>query len=239
MVFICASEASLFAKSLWSEFTCTERERPAGPARLVLPRPAKPARVSVSGSNMTDVTTPEALLPRIASGDPDAVGACLQRYSALVWSLARRFWSDVATIEDVVQEIFIELWRCADRYDPLKASEATFIATIARRRMIDRRRRTSRAPLIEDVMDQDIGVRDESLDQVEISDEARLAREALDQLRPEQRKVILMSVVDGLTHPEIASKTGLPLGTVKSHIRRGLDKAAQLVRSKQQGQVPQ
>jgi len=188
---------------------------------------------------MTDATSPEALLPRIASGDPDAVGACIQRYSALVWSLARKFWSDVATIEDVVQEIFIELWRCADRYDPLKASEATFIATIARRRMIDRRRRTSRAPVQEDVMDQDIGKHDESLDQVEISDEARLARAALDELRPEQRKVILMSVVDGLTHPEIASKTGLPLGTVKSHIRRGLDKAAQLVRSKQQGQVPQ
>ena len=87
-------------------------------------------------------------------------------------------------------------------------------------------------------MDQDLGERDESLEQVDVSDEARLAREALDQLRPEQRKVILMSVVDGLTHPEIASKTGLPLGTVKSHIRRGLDKAAQLVRSKQQGQVP-
>jgi RNA polymerase sigma-70 factor (ECF subfamily) len=186
---------------------------------------------------MTDAPNSDALLPRIANGDPDAVGACLQRYSALVWSLARKFWTDVATIEDVVQEIFIELWRCADRYDPQKASEATFIATIARRRMIDRRRRTSRAPSTEDVMDQEIGERDESLDHVEISDEARLAREALDQLRPEQRKVILMSVVDGLTHPEIASKTGLPLGTVKSHIRRGLDKAAQLVRSKQPGQV--
>jgi RNA polymerase sigma factor (sigma-70 family) len=186
---------------------------------------------------MTDAPHPDALLPRIARGEADAVNACLQRYSALVWSLARKFWTDVATIEDVVQEIFIELWRCADRYDPEKASEATFIATIARRRMIDRRRRSSRSPVQEDVMEQDLGERDEALDQVEVSDEARLARAALDQLRPEQRRVILMSVVDGLTHPEIASKTGLPLGTVKSHIRRGLDKAAQLVRARQSGQV--
>ena len=196
-----------------------------------------PSRTESARVQQGELAIDTPLLPEVARGRPDAVEACLQRYSALVWSLARKFWSDVATIEDVVQEIFIELWRCADRYDPQKASEATFIATIARRRMIDRRRRTSRAPNQEDVMEQDIGMRDENLDQVEVSDEARLAREALDQLRPEQRKVILMSVVDGLTHPEIASKTGLPLGTVKSHIRRGLDKAAQLVRSKQQGQV--
>ena len=67
-----------------------------------------------------------------------------------------------------------------------------------------------------------MGERDPALRNVDVGDDAQRAREAVDQLRPEQQKVILMSVVDGLTHQEIASTTGLPLGTVKTHMRRGL-----------------
>ena len=171
------------------------------------------------------------LLPRIAQGDAEAVGKCLERYGPLVWSVAKKSWSDVATIEDVVQEVFIDVWKSAGRFDPAKASEATFIATIARRRVIDRRRRVGRAPETEHIEQHEIAREDSQLTQVDLGDGAEVAREALAELKPDQRRVILMSVVDGLTHPEIATETGIPLGTVKSHIRRGLDQAAQKLRS--------
>ena len=175
------------------------------------------------------------LLPRIASGDTTAVGECLERYNPLVWSLARKLSSDVATLEDVVQEIFIEIWKSAGRFDATKASEATFIATIARRRIIDRSRRVSRAPLEENIEDTSVASADQELALIDLGDDARVAKEVLGKLRPEQRKVILMSVVDGLTHQEISRTTGMPLGTVKSHIRRGLDRAAEMMRSTRKG----
>jgi RNA polymerase sigma-70 factor (ECF subfamily) len=179
----------------------------------------------------------ELLLPRIARGDAAAVKECLQRYGPLVWSLARKLWNDLSAVEDLVQEIFIDVWKSAGQYDPARASEATFIATITRRRAIDRRRRIARTPVAEPIEpDLSIG-EDPGLGAVELGDEARRARAALAQLKPEQRRVILMSVVDGLTHQEIATSTGLPLGTVKSHIRRGLDQAAQILGSSEGGEA--
>ena len=175
------------------------------------------------------------LLPRIAAGDASAVNDCLQRYSPLVWSLARKFWNDIATVEDLVQEIFIDVWKSAGRFDAQKASETTFVATIARRRMIDRFRRQGSALRTKPVDDLPIGAMDPGLEAIDTFDEASVVRRALDQLKPDQRRVILMSVVDGLTHPEIASATGMPLGTVKSHIRRGLSQAAQTIREQEGG----
>ncbi len=156
----------------------------------------------------------------------------MARYAPLVWTLARRLLHETALVEELVQEIFIELWRSAGRFDPEKGSETTFIATIARRRIIDRQRRAARAPEI-GVLEEDsvAAERDPGQAAVDARDEAQRATQALAQLRPEQRRVILMSVVEGLTHQEISSATGMPLGTVKSHIRRGLDQAAQILRS--------
>ncbi|MBM3976622.1 MAG: sigma-70 family RNA polymerase sigma factor [Planctomycetes bacterium] len=175
------------------------------------------------------------LLPKIAGGQPQAVEACMARYAPLVWSLVRRLSRDVATAEDLVQEIFIEIWKHAGRYDPAKASEATFIALIARRRVIDRQRRTQREPVAELLEESTPEAVESPLAAVDLSDEAGRARRVLERLRPEQRKLILMSVVDGLTHQEIAFRSGLPLGTIKSHIRRGLERAADLLREREPG----
>lgn len=164
-----------------------------------------------------------SLLARVADGDPSAVRDVLSRYSALVWSLSSSLSKDPHEVEDVVQDIFVDVWRSAGRYDPAVASEATFIATIARRRVIDRRRRAGRRvnpePLDEELAP---GAEDQGLRQVELDDEAQNAREAVAQLSGDRRRVLEMSVVEGLTHREIAADTGIPLGTVKSHIRRGL-----------------
>ena len=169
--------------------------------------------------------TESSILVRIAAGDGDAVGECMDRYGGLVWSLARRMAPAVA--EDAVQEIFIDLWKSADRFDPGKASEKTFIATIARRRLIDRLRRQGRRPQMRSLPEPDEPMAEPSVDEhlaIERGAEARSAARYLNELRPEQRNVIRLSVVEGMSHSEIADATGIAIGTVKSHIFRGLAK---------------
>jgi RNA polymerase sigma factor (sigma-70 family) len=172
----------------------------------------------------------ELLLPGVARGESRAVEACVARHAPLVWSLAKKLSRDVNTLEELVQEIFVEIWKNASRFDPEKGSEATFIAVIARRRVIDRQRRLSRSEPALELQESSAAVEDAGLEAVDVRDEAGRASKALSLLKPEQRRLILMSVVEGLTHEEIATSTGLPLGTIKSHIRRGLDRAAQLLR---------
>jgi RNA polymerase sigma-70 factor (ECF subfamily) len=161
------------------------------------------------------------------------VEACLVRYSPLVWSLAKRMVRNPSVLEELVQEIFVDLWKTAGRFDATRASEVTWVATIARRRIIDRQRRATRAPSVEVLEEESVALTDAGLERVDTVDEAGRAARALQQLRPEQRQVILMSVVEGRTHEEIATATGMPLGTVKSHIRRGLDRAATLLRGRE------
>lgn len=163
----------------------------------------------------------DSVLPRIAAGDPAAVPDCITRYGGLVWSLARRFLGNTADAEDAVQDVFIELWKNAARYDPARSSEPTYITMIARRRLIDRKRRAGRNPAAQALPDEPVGAPSKD-DRVEIEDEAARAASVLGELRDEERRVIQMAVFQGLTHEEIAASTGLPVGTVKTHIRRGL-----------------
>lgn len=176
------------------------------------------------------------LLSRIAAGDPVAVRECLAKYGGLVWSIARRF--EPGDAEDAVQEIFLELWRSAGRYDASIASETAFIAMIARRRLIDRRRMRRRRPATEALPEQPTT---ELADPGQLPDtcaEAQQAARALDKLRPEQRQVIVLSTCHGMSHGEIAAQTGMPLGTVKAHARRGLLSIRAALLGVDQGEVP-
>jgi RNA polymerase sigma-70 factor (ECF subfamily) len=160
------------------------------------------------------------LLPRVAAGDRAAIRECIQRYGGLVWSLARR--AAPADAEDAVQEIFLDLWKSAPRFDARAGSEATFIATIARRRLIDRRRARARRPETDPLSERMPQPTTQGVPRAELGAEAALAARALDQLRPEQRQVLILTACHGLSHEEVASSTGMPLGTVKAHARRGL-----------------
>jgi len=166
--------------------------------------------------------TTEYLLQRIAGGDPEAVQECIGRYGGLVWSLARRFLPNPADAEDAVQDVFIELWRNAATFDPSRSTEPTFIAMVSRRRLIDRKRRSARTPAAAPLADEIAGHPDGVQHQTEINEEAALAANALLELQHDQQRVIRLAVYDGMTHDEIAAETKLPLGTVKTHIRRGL-----------------
>ncbi len=171
----------------------------------------------------------EAILKRIASGDQNAVQECLKTYGGLVWSLARRMLRNSDDAEDAVQEIFVDVWKNAGRFDPGQSSETTFIAMIARRRLIDRIRFTQRrisADSLEDVLAEPADRADK---QMQTMVEASEAFKALKLLRPEQRQVLQLSIIQGLSHQEIADATGMPLGTVKTHARRGLLQAREVL----------
>lgn len=161
------------------------------------------------------------LLHRVSEGDADAVRECLDRFGGLVWSLARRMGLPQAESEDAVQEIFTAVWKSAHKYDPSIASETAFVAMIARRRLIDRRRKLGRSAPAQTITDSTpiptVSPRDAA-----VPEDARRAAALFTQLSPEQQRVLTLNVYHGLSHESIAQSTGLPLGTVKTHARRGL-----------------
>ena len=167
------------------------------------------------------VKEPLSLLQRIGAGDTSAMLACMERFRGLVWSLVRRSCSNAADAEDIVQEIFISVWRSAHRFDPTIASESTFVSVIARRRLIDRTRQRMRRPTPGPII-QDIEFDHVELPRCEIKEAGAIVQAALLDLRQEQQQVLQLSIECGCSHEQIATATGLPLGTVKTHARRGL-----------------
>ncbi len=129
---------------------------------------------------------------------------------------------NVNDAEDAVQEIFIDIWKNAERFDAAQASETTFIAMIARRRLIDRLRKSQRQPQVNSIEEMTVEPARAQDKQMQASVEAKQAAEAMNALRPEQRRVLQLSIYQGMSHQEIADATGMPIGTVKSHARRGL-----------------
>ncbi len=191
--------------------------------------PTKPTHASlVRKQPMPDQPTP--LLPRVASGDQSAFEECLDRYGALVWSLAKRYCSSNADAEDAVQEVFVAVWKSADRFDPAIASEPTFITMICRRRLIDMLRRKKTLPAVAG-SDVDQVAAEPVPSGVELTDEVQRVRGFMTKLSEEQRRVLNLSIGEGLTQTQIADLTGWPLGTVKSHARRGIERLRKLVAS--------
>jgi RNA polymerase sigma factor (sigma-70 family) len=163
-----------------------------------------------------------SVLQRIASGESAAVRECIEQYGALVWSLARRLSRTPSDAEDATQEIFLDIWRSAARFDASQGSDKVFIAMIARRRLIDRLRKTTAEPPMDPVEVLEVVAWADPGTASETSLEAEQATRALAELRPEQRQVLELGLLHGLSQSEIAARLQLPLGTVKSFMRRGL-----------------
>lgn len=171
----------------------------------------------------------QTILQRIAAGDKTAVQECLSTYGGLVWSIARKLLRNSEDAEDAVQEIFVDIWKNAGRFDESQASETTFIAMIARRRVIDKIRHSTRrlsADSLDDVLLEPFTRSDRTM---QMSVEANEAAKAMRTLRPEQQQVLRLSIVQGMSHQEISDATGMPLGTVKTHARRGLTRVREVL----------
>lgn len=203
-------------------------EARTGADRASVPRGVGRARGSVRGLGASS-RLEEPLLQRVARGDQDAVRACLDRFGGLVWSLARRMTPTHAEAEDAVQEIFVEVWKNAYRYDASVASETAFVAMIARRRLIDRRRRAVRQLDRHGLPESEPAATPASEMSADEREVANAAMSAMSRLSDEQQRVLRLSLVQGLSHERIAGATGLPLGTVKTHARRGLIRLRELL----------
>lgn len=169
------------------------------------------------------------VLERVAAGEPAAVKECMDRFGGLVWTLARRALPTAQDAEDATQEIFTEIWLSADRYDQNRGSETVFVATIARRRLIDRLRKQGRQPFTESVDNEALHLEGNIGQKAEVSAEAALAARAVARLRPAQQRVLELGLLRGFSHSEIAERTGMPLGTVKTQMRRGLIRVRELM----------
>jgi RNA polymerase sigma-70 factor (ECF subfamily) len=148
------------------------------------------------------------------------VEECIAVHGNLVARIARRLAPGGADVDDAIQDIFIALWQVAPRFDPTRGSEPAFIATLARRRMIDRIRKAKHMRTV-DVSTLDLGdVR--PVARAEAGAMLPRVLSALTSLRPDVREIVELATYGGWTHSEIADHLKLPLGTVKSHVRRGL-----------------
>lgn len=190
-----------------------------------------PERLALQSSRRETLsqTVSPSILQKVAAGDQAAVDECLRSYGAFVFGLCRRYLGVVSDIEDCVQEIFVDLWKHAGRFDPQLGSETTFVATIARRRLIDRCRKQRRRPGAQQLPDD---LRSEETSQEDLAargEEAERVLAAFELLSGDQRKVLELALSSGLTQTEIAEETGMPLGTVKSHARRGLNKVREIL----------
>lgn len=180
---------------------------------------ARVAEPAVTPSSRTRSDDAEALLARVRAGDQNAVADLYDNYSAIVYSAALRVLADPAAAEDVLQEVFLQLWCRPEIFDARRGSLAAWLAVIARNRAIDQVRRQRPESDVDEV----VFVSDAHLDDdVARAQAIERVREVLRELPAEQREALEMAFFDGLTHAEIAAQTGQPLGTVKTRIRSAL-----------------
>lgn len=191
------------------------------PRKLEEPGPAAVAPPAGGASDLD-------LLERIRSSDASALDALYARYASPVYSLVWKILQNAEESEDVALDVFWQIWRQADRYDPSRGAPPAWIFTVARSRAIDRlrarQRREDRTISFDDPaakldpLDEEAGP-----DQVASFRQTRDAvREAMQSLPPAQREAVELAFFKGLTHVEIATKLRQPLGTVKTRIRQGL-----------------
>jgi RNA polymerase sigma-70 factor (ECF subfamily) len=160
-----------------------------------------------------------ALLASVQRGDEHAMGSLFDRYSKVVYSVALRVLRDPASAEDVLQEVFMQLWRNPNGFVATRGSLGGWLAVVARNRSIDALRRKRPSEQVEDMA---LASNYNLANEAERNSLMEKARGVIRVLPMEQRKTLEMAFFDGLTHSEIAEITGDPLGTVKTRIRSAL-----------------
>ncbi len=187
---------------------------------------------------LSPAETDRALIARVEARDAEALAALYDRYAARLMGLAQRILGDTGEAEEVLQEVFLFVWRAAATFDAARGSVLAWLLVATRSRSIDRlrtRRPAARAGLtrVDRIPD-----KPDPLD-VEADSATRewetLCRAAIAELPPEQRLALELAYFEGLTHQEISQKTSTPLGTVKTRVRLGLMKLKDRIRPYLQG----
>ncbi|MFZ0687069.1 MAG: sigma-70 family RNA polymerase sigma factor [Terriglobales bacterium] len=175
--------------------------------------------IGVAIAETTAIPSDLALVAAIRSADQSAMAALYDRYSSIVYAVALRVLQDTAAAEDVLQDIFMQLWRNPGAFDASRGSMAAWLAVIARHRAIDALRRRRPENDIEETI---VSVEPDLASDADRSRAMEKVRGLLQTMPQPQRSALEMAYFEGLTHVEIAEKTGEPLGTIKTRIRNGL-----------------
>lgn len=172
------------------------------------------------------VEADRALLEAIARRSTESLGALYDRHAAVVYGLAKRIVRRAEDAEEVVQDVFAQVWRDAPRYDPSRASVAGWLVMLARTRAIDRLRATRARPDLDAGADErsaGVPAHEPTPEQQALSaEQVRSIQEALVTLPDTQRALVDLAYFEGLTQGEIAGRTGVPLGTVKTRLRAAM-----------------
>ncbi|MBY0519579.1 MAG: sigma-70 family RNA polymerase sigma factor [Sphingomonas sp.] len=228
--------AALLAKALahcHTPFGLVLRDQPSGPrhALISVQKHLSLAALAASQAHVTQpVTDANAararlaeLLWRVGQEDRSAIAPLYRLTSAKLFGISFRICGERQAAEDVLQEVYLTVWKRAGGYDPGRASPITWLATIARNRAIDWRRAQGTRPMT--VIDDALPVADDRplVSETMLADESdRRLHLCLDQLEDKQRDAIRTAFFDGVTYAELADRLGVPLGTMKSWVRRGL-----------------
>ena len=179
------------------------------------------------GSSLADAERDRLAIRAVAGGSGDAVAELYDRYGATVYGLALRVLGQPDLAEEVVQDVFAQVWREASRYDAARSTVAGWIVMLTRTRAIDRlRARRARPDQVAAVDAQAAGPLPSPVSTPETStlkaEDTQLVRGALARLPDQFRSLIELAYYEGLSHSEIAARTGIPLGTVKTRLRNAM-----------------
>jgi len=165
---------------------------------------------------------PAGLLARVARGDHAAFEAVYDQLAGPVYGLVRKILRDPAQSEEVAQEVLIEVWRSASRFDPARGSVTAWVMTIAHRRAVDRVRSESAATTREQKLTPGPVTGDDVAELVETALDRQRVRRCLGSLTALQAESVKLAYYGGYTYPQVAELLGVALGTVKTRIRDGL-----------------
>ena len=180
-------------------------------------------RVSAMQSDHND-----SILARIAAGEDGSFELLIEKYGNLVWSIGKKFLYRQSDVEDAVQEVFIAIWKSADKFDANKAKEITFVSMIARRRFIDHLRKISKHKNLESIDEDNSGHQLYKESILNESTDLQLIKNAIKNLDIDDQELLKLSIYQGYSHSEISKLLNLPLGTVKTRIRRNLIKLKEI-----------
>lgn len=175
-------------------------------------------------------TTDVDILRAIAGGDEQALSALYDRYRLILFGLILRILHSQPEAEDVLQEVFLQVWRRASDFDEARGRPFTWLVTLARSRAIDRLRSLGSRDRTAQEAARDVpeSISDAAEDAVK-SEQGEIVRRALQELPEEQRRTLLLAYFEGLTQSEISERLNTPLGTVKTRMRSGMMRLRELL----------
>lgn len=170
------------------------------------------------------------ILHQVARGDEQALAALYDRYKSILFGLILRILHSREEAEDVLQEVFLQVWRRAADFDEARGRAFTWLVTLARSRSIDRLRSLSARERTTEEATRDVAdnISDAAADAIK-SEQSEIVRGALAELPEEQRRTLLLAYFEGLTQSEIAARLDAPLGTVKTRMRSGMIRLRELL----------